>query len=853
MSEKCKNFRLNVIIEETNTETDEFNLLFFLKSKGKTAFLFEEFNFAPLETEIKTFLYNQLKQKTETKTDNNGITQITFYSENILKNKLNLSEKYTILFYSEKHILKFAVIPNDFLEQGKEKSKINLSSAVNNSYEKEISERIYNFISTEYLKKYPNKKPLYENKFVEKISLNEHILISEILGNEKLLLKLNFQSAKNNETAAEIKDFKLGFVFAGEKSIFIVMLNENSDISECVKISEPISVKKNILKTKIFAEKLVLYPKRSNAKQFSLLPQISKKEGMQRIRKIAELNTELQSYAGAEQLYNFLIEKENNPLDRFFMFLNKYKNSDTDFKTFVSAGDISKILSDVLMLENSEPILKNIFSGKYLSFEEKIVLINLFSDMLTDSAELQKVISVYSELRKLFLKKNKNLIDRTVFDIKYAQFLIKSENKRKAKKILKELLKHLPDETVSDLLPPDNLDLTSDKSGQLLKATVLDLLAKARDKEEDQTEIQRTALLQPLNQNRIEKLAAVKNKELKKRAETARNILNGNGLFENDNPICKTDYFSLKSDEIKEYLHHPSSVKKGSFYKLGKWISEIKADDYVSVRKYSERITAENHKTLYTVLENIGTIFRFSDIEFYIAKGDRNNKIIGYEGNPPFVILGNEYLNPENDTYMNLSELQFTVASEIAHIFFNHTKLTSKDIWRGLIEKGVFVADAALAVIPVAGFLAKTLKNVPKLNLLTKLFQGAANGIVGGKSAYDAALRLAEYYGKKGKLKEEKQKNLLFVSRLMQYTADRAGLLVCGNLASAVRAVLLTEKFDNNPLTEIKNTSLKDFLLKQNSDGTFKYQKTALRIANLYSFWFSEDYNLLRKKIEKGT
>lgn len=848
MSEKCRKFQLNYLVEE---QTD-FNLLSFIKSKGKSVFLYEGFNTETVTSESEIYLQTELKQLTETQVSENGITQIIFFPKESFVGKLKLSEKYVLIFYKEKSILKFDIVSYNFLKKGTEKSKFTLTSVINNSHLKEISQFIYDSISKEYFKKNLSDKPDYENVFIEKTSLNEYILLSELTGSEKLLCKLNFNTAKKQGSPDKIKNIKTGCIAASENHFFLIMLNENDDLIECSELTKPISVKKNILNNSVEAGDYIIYPKRLNSNLFSYLSNIQELKGNKRIRKIAEINTDEKKYAGAENLYQFLIDKENHPLDYFLMFLNKYKNSDTIFEDFISTNDISKILNDVLKSEKSETVLNDIFTGNSLSFDEKIMLLQLFADTTKEPDEQQKILPFYENLRKIFLKKNKDLINKTVFDIKYVQFLIRSGYKRKARKILNELLKHLPDETISDLLPPENLDLTSDKSGQLLKTTVLDLLAEAKDKEDAQELVQKTALLQPLNENRIGKLAAVGNSELKKRADEARNILNGNGLFVNDNPVCRVDYFPPDNSLINKYLQHPAVLKKGSFYNLQKWISEIKADDYSSVRKYSEKISSETYNTLFAVLKNAGEVFGFKDIEFYITKGDRNDEIIGYEGNPPFVIIGYDYLNKTSDTYMNLSELQFTVASEISHIFFKHTKLTSKDVWRGLIEKGVFVADAALAVIPVAGFLAKTLKNVPKLNLLTKIFQGTANSIAGGKSAYDAALRLTEYYGKKGKTKKEKQKSLLAASRLMQNTADRAGLLVCGNLASAVRVVLLTEKFDKNPIEEIKTTSLKEFLLKQNNDGTFKYQKTALRIANLFSFYFSEEYALLRKKMEKG-
>ncbi len=849
MSGKCKDFSINALIKYQFEDSNTFDLVSFLKRKGKTVFLFDGFNIDSFAEAVNLFIRNELKQTSDIRELEKDVFQITFSPQKNIISKLKLSEKYSLFFYKEKKVLKFKVISSDFVEKEKKKSKLNLTSVLNNSYETEISEFIYDYISSEYFKHKDAEKPDYENGFINKISLNEYVLINELIENEKLLCKLNFDNAQESVGSGKMKNLKIGFIVVSENKIFIILLNDNDDLLDCSEISEPITVKKNILKNSVKAGNYVIYPKRSNSKFFFYSDKIQKTKGKDRVRQIAELNSNEKYYAGAENLYRFLIDRDNNPKDRFLLFLNKYKNSDSIFEDFISSNDITKILNDVLALDSYEAVLKETFTGKKLSFNEKTLLMHLFSVSATTKDEQQKILPFYEDLRKTFFKKNKDLINRTVFEIKYAQFLIRSGYKRKARKILKELLKQLPDETISDLLPPDNLDLTSNRSGQLLRITVSDLLAKATDKENAQDEIKKTALLQPLNDERISKLTTVKDRELKKRAEEARNILNGNGLFLDDDPICRTDYRPVSNTLLEEHLQYPSAKKNKGLYNLQKWISEIKTDDYSSVRKYSEKIEPERYKTLYAVLKNVGEVFGFKDIEFYITKGERNDEIIGYEGTPPFVIIGYEYLNKNSDIYMNLSELQFTAASEISHIFFKHTKLTGKDVWRGLIEKGTLVADTALAVIPVAGFLAKTLKNVPKLNLLTRIFQGTANGIIGSKSAYDAAVKLTEYYGKKGKTKKEKQQSLLAASRLMQYTADRAGLFVCGNLASAVRAVLLTEKFETNPLEEIKNTSLKEFLLKQNSDGTFKYQKTALRIANLFSFYFSDDYELLRDKL----
>ena len=83
----------------------------------------------------------------------------------------------------------------------------------------------------------------------------------------------------------------------------------------------------------------------------------------------------------------------------------------------------------------------------------------------------------------------------------------------------------------------------------------------------------------------------------------------------------------------------------------------------------------------------------------------------------------------------------------------------------------------------------------------------------------------------------------------MQFTADRAGMAVSGNLKSAVRSIFITGKYNFGLFDEAKNTSLKELILKENNDGSFKNQELAVRLANLFSFYISDDYQQIRKML----
>ncbi len=160
--------------------------------------------------------------------------------------------------------------------------------------------------------------------------------------------------------------------------------------------------------------------------------------------------------------------------------------------------------------------------------------------------------------------------------------------------------------------------------------------------------------------------------------------------------------------------------------------------------------------------------------------------------------------------------------------------------------------DALLGIVPVAGLAGKSIQNSQKLSRLTNILK-SSNQITNGKNIYDTAIKLSNYYRSSTKTdnKTEKQQKLLAASRLMQYTADRVGLAISGDIKSAIRSVFLTGKFNYAFFEEAEKTSLKELILKINNDGSYKHQDLALRIAHLFSFYISDVYTEIRDIITK--
>lgn len=83
---------------------------------------------------------------------------------------------------------------------------------------------------------------------------------------------------------------------------------------------------------------------------------------------------------------------------------------------------------------------------------------------------------------------------------------------------------------------------------------------------------------------------------------------------------------------------------------------------------------------------------------------------------------------------------------------------------------------------------------------------------------------------------------LITAHRVMQLTADRAGLLVSADLQASIRAMLLLRSDHRVLLDRSLREGLISVLSERNSNGEMAHQALAVRIAALFSFYLSSEY-----------
>jgi len=540
-------------------------------------------------------------------------------------------------------------------------------------------------------------------------------------------------------------------------------------------------------------------------------------------------------------------------------FINYFIDSQNAIEVYSENNKIIEVLSEVLKHPQIEETLVFWYNDWQPNVEQSVFITKMFIESAKDISELRKLLPFHNIVYKYITKKEKDYYNKILYDIEFSKHLIALEKFKEAELILKYDLKKLPDLTLTELLPPENIDPTGSLSGQFLKVIILELLSKTQKNDKMADFIRQAAILQPLSLKRIYQLTKVGNNHLKTKAQTVLETIKGEDL----KPIESKHGAKFKpvSANIVEKMKHPVYRKKGKLSSFSKWISSYKRPDTSTMKDIGEKFDPKKHKDVADILADVLQVFNIPILKIYIAHGNHSVGVRSYEADLPFLIIGNEHLDPKSPHYFTYNELSFAIAQEVAFIYFKFARITSSDIWRGAMEKGTFVVDTLIDLIPFAGNVSKVLKNASKFkkisnfmekssklsNVLAKTDQieQIANKSRGVLLKTSDMLKSLDS-SKTNKKENLKQKEIIAISRMMQLTADRVGLLFCNDPVSAVRSAFLSSKELISHLPTIQKYGLNSFLLKKDENENFVNLNFAVRFASMFSFWISDDFDNIR-------
>ena len=582
------------------------------------------------------------------------------------------------------------------------------------------------------------------------------------------------------------------------------------------------------------------------------------------------------------------ITSQNNRLDLFGDCLLKKYNSKTKYLKLVAKCyalqlehntlDIYALKSELIVLMEALKIDKKKQEEIRLLFKKHSLRSTLFGENISkvivswnldyktqrefstilfkkqDILSIENSISFQRSFRPLFLKNEDKPEKQFEFNLNFAKALAKSKFYIDAIEIYKNIYTTLPDASILDLIPTNATNILNGQNGQELKTTILESILDCEQKAHLNTEetLLKLAQLQPLVTTRIEALNQTRFQHLSKTIEQTLHLDNVEPAPIDFN---EKNYNKLEKTNVLEAVT-PDCFKNASgfFDTLNGYIANIKQPDYSAVISFSDKLNSSNYPEIYKVVTNICYALNLQTPECYIGRANYANTIIGIEGKPPFLIIGINFIKTETPTQLNINELRFLIAVELAHIYFEHSKITSSDVWRGAAEKGFSVISVLLTILPFAGSLGSILGNFTNVDKYLKIVSNvekASNVAEKSQDILEVGDKLNINFLNKNDETTSSQ-DLLITSRLMEIMADKVALLFSDDLYAAVRSIILSTPAFEKELPAISKYGLKNVLERINDKEEFHHQETIIRIKSLCSFYLSDTFTDLKNKLNKA-
>jgi len=685
-------------------------------------------------------------------------------------------------------------------------------------------------------------------RHIEQASLAERELISGTLEQDEVLLgwlhgatELPVYSTLSPNTTGEVR------LLLTDRRSLLFALSDLGDVRE-TSLEEPILAERGFTHTKLSSKGVTWRSRRTNHRQFAELAAITAWSGAERLRECARLNFVAQqssSIAFARELLKLAVDR-GDALARFATLVLRIELGEA----LPSESELGLVISELSQTRIQGLALAEVWQAWNLKHETGLRMVESLRAFGMDAEPwaLELHARVHASLQRL----PKGRSERARMDIALAEHLIIAQEHERARELLAFRLSEMPSEALENLLPPSDADLTAGAGGQALRIRVYELLAEAQGGPEglDVRLVAELARLQPLVLHRIRELVEHAGGELRLRAEAALRVLEPGGLALRERHEPPAEITPLPASSVREVLQHPLVREGGALVgRLQALLASVPIPDHGVLRDYCEGFSSGSHDAAAHALQDAARALGVPAVEGYISRGAKAVGLRAYDSSPPFVLIGGKHLEGEASYRMSDAELRFAVGSEIAHLRYGHSRVTSSEVWAGAISKSRQGLDLALGVLPaLRGFkfaerLNRLAAKIPA-DALRRVLTSAANMNEQLQQGADAPASLAND-AVLSRINEE----LVAAHRVMQLTADRAGLLLAADIAASLRAMLLVRSDYRDLIQSIELSGFDAVLARRTPDGRMAHQDLAVRVAALLAFYLSDEYAKLHAEL----
>jgi hypothetical protein len=614
---------------------------------------------------------------------------------------------------------------------------------------------------------------------------------------------------------------------------------------------------------------------------------IWREKGLKKIDQVQKIFEILQNMDGATSL---------DAITRFV--IQNLKNDK------VESEDPPEHIND--LISGLKDVRQNETSSEYLVqwFQQWNFPVSVGEDVLkhlmniTETAEDARwALTFHRYIYETRTKKIKKLIPLILFDIAMAKHLILAEEYETAKDIIEKRLEQLPSEQLLDLLPERDEDITDVPGFQQIRVQLLELLDISKQKlnENNYDTAFSLAIYKPFKLSRIEQLENFENKQITERARAVKQLLSWQGLQTDKNgALPELSKVSPLSNKDLDLLRHPLTRKGQILGKLQGALAKTSTPDFNHMRQFCKKATVAGEHLIIDIVGQSCLALGLRVVPAYLSHGEKSVGIRAFEADPNFILIGSKHVEYDSDYFLSPLELAFAIATELTHLKFKHSRVTTGAVIDGTLKKGMYAIEAVGTLLPFLKFIPidkimsqrktyQLIRSVMPLNLLKKIYSVENGRQLMSKVGTDISPLLTAGSESIKKLKkgisvtteqvesivhskEGGQKSfavdedeaedispsndkLVVAHRVMQLTADRAGIVFCGDIMAAVRSMFLTSRAYQPELYLAQKNDLVTCLKRCDEKGNYILQDLAIRIGSLISFFLSNDYQILRQKI----
>jgi hypothetical protein len=405
----------------------------------------------------------------------------------------------------------------------------------------------------------------------------------------------------------------------------------------------------------------------------------------------------------------------------------------------------------------------------------------------------------------------------------------------RARMLLETRRAMLPSEELQDLLPA-----SAEWGGQRIRIELCELLVEAHrqaGREADElSALAELARLQPLVQ---ERLAALVERlpddddplSLSTRARRVLALLDEHAFANTgETEPSEPGRIAALGERERELLRHPAARVDGVLGRLQGALAKAAVPDCSVLKSYCARANLARERALAAAVADATMMLGIGSIEVFVSRGDKSVGMRAYEGSTPFMLIGGDHLDPESDAFLAPDVLRHAIAAELAHLRFAHCRVTGDEVWAGTLDLGL----TGLGVLIAAAPLLKHFQ-APAKHLLDKL---------GAPALARWRKKLSDEQGSRALGSENSE--LIAAHRVMQLTADRAGLIACGDPRAAIAAMFHVHPSHLGQWPLVMRRGLRDSLIRETRSederDRIRLEDLAVRVAALLSFYLSDDY-----------